>query len=122
VLEREWAAAHRASLTDVEFVARAPLPSFDTGRCLRFPRQGQFHPLKYLAGLVQAIERMGGLIFTQTHATNIEGGSQGHVTTRNGATATARAVVVATNSPINNLVTIHTKQAPYRTYAIGVSV
>jgi Rieske Fe-S protein len=29
-------------------------------------------------------------------------------------------VVVATNSPINNWVTIHTKQEPYRTYVVGI--
>src|SRR5690606_42012023 len=28
--------------------------------------------------------------------------------------------VVATNTPINDRVAIHTKQAPYRTYAIGM--
>ena len=31
-------------------------------------------------------------------------------------------MVVATNTPINNIVVIHTKQAAYRTYAIGVRV
>src|SRR4051794_12282007 len=51
LLREEREAAHRAGLEDVDFVPRAPLSSFDTGRCLRFPRQGQFHPLKYVAGL-----------------------------------------------------------------------
>src|SRR5690606_9222384 len=32
------------------------------------------------------------------------------------------AVVVATNTPINDRLVIHTKQAPYMTYAIGVQV
>src|SRR5690606_5244146 len=32
---------------------------------------------------------------------------------------TARHVVVATNSPVNNWATMHTKQFPYRTYVIG---
>ena len=59
VLDRELEAAHRAGLTDIEIVARAPIESYDTGTALRFPRQAQFHPLKYLAGLAQAIERDG---------------------------------------------------------------
>src|SRR5207245_5822966 len=67
VLDRELEAAHRAGLTEVERVPRAPLDSFDTGPCLCFPRQGQFHPLRYLAGLASAIERLGGRIFTGTH-------------------------------------------------------
>src|SRR5688572_10614211 len=45
-LDQELAAAHRAGLVDVAFVGRAPIPDFDTGRCLKFPRQGQFHILK----------------------------------------------------------------------------
>jgi glycine/D-amino acid oxidase-like deaminating enzyme len=75
-LERELAAVHRCGLTEVELVPRAPLGAFDTGRALRFPRQAQFHPLKYLAALAQAITRDGGRIFTQTHATKIEGGER----------------------------------------------
>ena len=35
---------------------------------------------------------------------------------------TADAVVVATNSPVNDLVAIHTKQAAYQTYVIGARV
>jgi len=40
LLNRELAAARRAGLNDVEKVARAPLSSFDTGPCLRYPNQG----------------------------------------------------------------------------------
>jgi Rieske Fe-S protein len=35
---------------------------------------------------------------------------------------TADAIVVATNTPVNERLVIHTKQAPYRTYVIGVQV
>ena len=34
----------------------------------------------------------------------------------------ARRAVVATNSPINGRVTIHSKMAPYRTYAMAFSL
>jgi len=122
LLERELAAAHRAGLTGVEGLARAPLTSFDTGPCLRFPAQGQFHPLKYLAGLAQAIQSAGGRIYTGTHVQEIEGGLPARVKTAAGPVVTANAVVVATNTPINDRVAIHTKQAPYRTYVIGASV
>src|SRR5687767_1376723 len=46
-LERELAAAHRAGLADVTMVEKAPLDFYNTGPALRFPRQAQFHPLKY---------------------------------------------------------------------------
>src|SRR4051812_23886742 len=122
VLDRELAAAHRAGLAAVERLPRAPVAPFDTGPCLRFPRQGQFHPLKYLAGLARAIERDGGRIFTDTHAEGIEGGTTARVKTAAGPVVTAGAVVVATNTPVNDLVAIHTKQAPYLSYAIGAPV
>ncbi len=119
LLQRELEAARRAGLADVEMVARAPIDSFDTGTCLRFPRQAQFHPLKYIAGLARAIERLGGRIFIRTRASEITGGSFACIATASGHIITAGAVVVATNTPVTNVVTIHTKQAPYTTYVIG---
>jgi glycine/D-amino acid oxidase-like deaminating enzyme/nitrite reductase/ring-hydroxylating ferredoxin subunit len=122
ILRKELDAAHRAGLHDAEMVDRAPVDSFDTGPCLRFPRQGQFHPLKYLAALMTAIRRDGGQIYTGTRAIDVKGGSPARVQTKNGHTVTAAAVVVATNSPFIDIVSVHTKQHAYRTYAIGASV
>jgi glycine/D-amino acid oxidase-like deaminating enzyme/nitrite reductase/ring-hydroxylating ferredoxin subunit len=119
-LDRELAAIHRAGLHNVVKVGRAPI-AFDTGACLKFPSQAQFHPLNYLSGLAEAIERSGGRIFTGTHATKVEGGRQAQVATERGA-ITAGAIVVATNTPVNDLVVVHTKQAPYMTYVIGARV
>jgi glycine/D-amino acid oxidase-like deaminating enzyme/nitrite reductase/ring-hydroxylating ferredoxin subunit len=121
-LEDELKAAHRAGLTGIEMVERAPIKDFDTGSCLRFPRQAQFHPLKYLTGLAQAIVRDGGRIYTGTHASKIEGGREARVETENGHVVAAGAIVVATNTPVNDRVAIHTKQAPYITYVIGARV
>jgi len=117
VLERELTSARRAGL-DVTETSRAPMTFFDTGRCLRFPHQAQFHPLKYLAALAGAIERNGGRLFTETHADEISGGAPATIKAR-GFTVTADAVVVATNTPINDLLAIHTKQAPYMSYVIA---
>jgi len=44
VLEDELPAAHRAGLTSIRRLERAPLDFWDTGPCLHYPRQGQFHP------------------------------------------------------------------------------
>jgi glycine/D-amino acid oxidase-like deaminating enzyme/nitrite reductase/ring-hydroxylating ferredoxin subunit len=122
VLDKELAACHRAGLTEVERVRRAPVDSFDTGPALRFPQQAQFHVLKYLAGLTEALRRNGGAVFTGTHAEKIEGGAEARVVTTGGAVVTAKAVVVATNTPVNDLFEIHTKQGPYRTYVVGARV
>jgi glycine/D-amino acid oxidase-like deaminating enzyme/nitrite reductase/ring-hydroxylating ferredoxin subunit len=122
LLDEELAATHRAGLLEVEKVARAPIDSFDTGPALRYPRQGQFHPLRYLSGLTRAIRRDGGRLFDQTHATTIEGGENARVETSHGPVVTCDVIVVATNTPVNDRVAIHTKQAPYVTYVIGASV
>jgi glycine/D-amino acid oxidase-like deaminating enzyme/nitrite reductase/ring-hydroxylating ferredoxin subunit len=122
ILDKELEAAHRAGLSGVELVPCAPISSFDTGRALRFPRQGQFHPLKYFAGMADAIEGMGGRIFSRTHVQSVEGGKQPQVKIKDGPLVRAKAVVVATNTPINDLLTIHTKQAPYLTYVIAAEV
>ena len=121
-LDEELEAAHRAGLTDVHRVPRTPWVDFDTGPALCFHRQAQFHPMKYLAGLATAIESRKGQIFCGTHATKITGGDSATIETRSGHRVTAGSVVVATNTPVNDVVTIHTKQAAYRTYVIGVAV
>lgn len=122
ILDDELAAVHRAGLIDVEKVDRAPWASYDTGPALRFPNQAQFHPMKYLAGLAKAIKEKGGRIYTQTHANEIEGGKKARVEAAGGGVVTAGAVVVATNTPVNDLIAIHTKQAPYQTYVIGARI
>ncbi|HEX9941897.1 MAG TPA: FAD-dependent oxidoreductase [Thermoanaerobaculia bacterium] len=121
-LDRELDAARRAGLTGVERLPRAPLPSFDTGPCLRFPRQGQFDPVRYLAGLARAVERDGGRIFTATAAVRIEGGSSPRVLTAGGPVVNVRAVVAATNAPILDELVTDVIQAAYRTYVIGARV
>ncbi|MGE0547157.1 MAG: FAD-dependent oxidoreductase [Kofleriaceae bacterium] len=119
-LEREAAAARRAGLA-VEWVPRAPL-GFDTGPCLKFGQQAQFHPLAYTNGLVRAIEMRGGRIYSQTHADIVRGGDLARIQTGHGPTITAAIVIVATNVPVNDLAVIHTKQAPHRSYVITARI
>jgi glycine/D-amino acid oxidase-like deaminating enzyme/nitrite reductase/ring-hydroxylating ferredoxin subunit len=121
-LEKELEATHRVGLQATRLIDRAPIPSFDTGPCLHFPNQAQFHPLKYLAALVQCIEDRGGRIFTNTHAESIDDGEPARVATTGGPAITASAIVVATNTPVSSRFVIHTKQAAYRTYVIGLPV
>jgi glycine/D-amino acid oxidase-like deaminating enzyme/nitrite reductase/ring-hydroxylating ferredoxin subunit len=122
ILDDELKASQRAGLVDVELVKRAPIETFDTGPALRFPRQAQFHPLEYLTGLTRAFTRAGGRIFTETHATKITGGADARVETSLGPAVSCDVIVVATNTPVNDRVAIHTKQAAYVTYVIGVRI
>lgn len=117
-LQKELEAAHRAGFTGVEFVERAPIKDFDTGRALRFPNQGQFHILKYLAGLAKAIEAGGGKLYSNTRAVEWKGAGKPEVKTASGQTIRARSVVLATNYPIMSK--MFAKLPAYRTYAVGV--
>jgi glycine/D-amino acid oxidase-like deaminating enzyme/nitrite reductase/ring-hydroxylating ferredoxin subunit len=118
----ELSAAHRAGLIGVQHVERVPYEAYNFGPALRFPNQGQFHILKYMNGLAQAFERRSGRIYTGAHADEIEGGKHARVKTSQGFTVRADAVVVATNTPVNDRVAIHTKQAAYRTYVIAARI
>jgi glycine/D-amino acid oxidase-like deaminating enzyme/nitrite reductase/ring-hydroxylating ferredoxin subunit len=124
LLQKELDAAHRAGLRSVEIVEHPPLPEH-VGPALRFHSQAHIHPIKYLNGVASAAVRRGARIFTQTRAENIEDGKDtnlARVTTTAGQVITADAIVVATNTPINDWAKIHSKQAPYRTYVIGVKI
>lgn len=119
----ELAAAHHAGIPEVELLTQVPGVPFTTTTALRFPRQAQFHVLKYLRGLAGAIVRDGGRICNHTRVEGVEKRPRRpQVTTTDKQTVTADALVFATNSPVNDWVTIHTKQAPYRTYVIGMRV
>lgn len=120
-LGQEYEAARRAGV-DIERLPRVPDLSFDTGPCLRFRNQAQFHPLKYLGGLAQAFVHHGGRAHGQTRALDIDGDDEAQVIKTDHGNIRAKAVVVATNTPFNDQVVMHTKQAGYRTYVIGMRV
>lgn len=107
---------------DVHKLKKAPIEAFETGFCLHFPRQGCLHILKFIDGLTKAIQKYGGKLFSHTTALDFQDGSPCKVKVKGHLSVTAKAILVATNTPINNRYKIHTKQAPYRTYVIGASV
>lgn len=121
-LSHELKIAHHVGLTEVHATARAPLESFDTGECLVFPNQLQIHPMKYLKGLTECLTRGGVRIYTHTHVTSVQSGPEVYIQSLDGYGVHAQSAVIATNTPINNLLTIHTKQAPYRTYVVGMKI
>jgi glycine/D-amino acid oxidase-like deaminating enzyme/nitrite reductase/ring-hydroxylating ferredoxin subunit len=119
-LEKELLATHRAGIIGTRIVDRAPLESFNTGPCLCFPNQAQFHILKYITGLATAIVRHGGLVYTETHAKSITAKA---IKTAKGHTVKAKKMIVATNAPIVDKISkIYDKQSAYRTYVIAARI
>ncbi len=119
-LSDECIAARDAGL-DASLVDEAGVAAKAVGTALRFPQQAQVHPLRYLYGLAAACVREGVRIHTRTHADAVVGGSGAHVGCGN-LRVSCDAIVVATNTPVNDRVAIHTKQAPYRTYVIAMPI
>lgn len=117
-LEEEYEALKRAGIT-TQMLNTIPSIEAEEGMwSIKFSEQAQFHILLYLKGLANAFIESGGKIYTETKASDItkEGA------TANGFTIKANHIVVATNSPVNDWVTMHTKQWPYRTYVIAAKV
>jgi len=100
----------------VPFAGQEPTPA------LRYPRQATFHPLKYLAGLASAVTAGGGRFYANTAVTAVEETGSGVEITAGSHKIGAGNAFVATNSPINDKYAIHTKQAPYRTYAMAFAL
>ncbi|MCD0467288.1 FAD-dependent oxidoreductase [Flavobacterium sp. ENC] len=114
-LHKELEATKNAGL-HTELLATTPaIQGGETMECLAFYNQAQFHVLHYLKALADAFVSLGGQIFTEARAEEItkEGAKI------NGFTFSAKDIVVATNSPVNDTLTMHTKQAAYRTYVIA---
>ena len=116
-LKKEYESTKKAGL-NTGWVENIPDIKSETSPGIHFPRQAQFHVLKYLQGLASAIIRQGGQIYTSTRAinTNNKGASC------NGYEVKANQIVVCTNTPVNDFLTMHTKQFPYRSYVIGARV
>src|ERR1700712_2027656 len=69
ILEKEVEACRKIGFSGVNWSASAP--GFDSDRCLRFPDQARFHPLKYLQGLARAILTKGGVFRPYTAVDSI---------------------------------------------------
>ncbi|MBF4491192.1 FAD-dependent oxidoreductase [Flavobacterium sp. JLP] len=114
-LDKEFQATQKAGIATSILQGTPAVANGENQRCLVFNDQAQFHILHYLKGLAEAVIALGGIIYTEANAREItKKGAE-----VNGFTFSADQIVVATNSPINDTLTMHTKQHAYRTYVIG---
>ncbi len=123
LLEREARAASEAGLS-AQLVRGAPLyPSADAA--LHLPHQAQFDPGAFLEGVVHALHDKGVPIYAPVTAHSFDAESateQVGVRTSDGHSIRANHVIVATHTPINDVAVLHSKQAAYRTYALGLAI
>jgi len=122
VLDDEVEAAGKLGI-DVIRQTGLPLRTLETAPLLRYPRQGAFHPLNYLQGLCKAITEQGGALHPDSAVDEIVETADGvRLTIAGGHAVRASHAVVATNSPIHARYAYHTKQAPYRSYAMAFEI
>jgi glycine/D-amino acid oxidase-like deaminating enzyme/nitrite reductase/ring-hydroxylating ferredoxin subunit len=121
--EEESQALLRAGFDDMQAVnsMRAHGVNLDVP-ALRFPNQAAFHAGRYMRALARAFTQLGGHLAVGARAISVTGGKSAHVDLENGTKIAASHVVVATNTPFNDRVRMHTKQAAYRTYVVGFEI
>ena len=120
LLDEEFQASKEAGLA-VQLVDRAPIREYDTGKAILYEGNAQFDPTKYLFALAKIISQRGGKIFTMTHATEFVGGTDAYVKA-NDHIIKCNHIALCTNTPVNDLVTLHNFQEPMRTYVICAKV
>lgn len=97
-IEKEYAAYQKLNI-DGELGDNIPF-DINAVNVLKMNNQAQFHPLQYLARLVQEITDAGGLVFEQTTAVNVEeDGQRTAVLTRDGSRAAGNHVIACSHFP-----------------------
>ena len=121
--QKEIDSARKAGLSP-EIMKSPEIPQLTNGTCLKFDRQGQFHIGKYMIALSNATIKAGVRIYTGTHIKSIEKNGENGVKliTSKDFIINCNSTVIATNSPVSDLVRIHAKQAPYITYVISAII
>jgi glycine/D-amino acid oxidase-like deaminating enzyme/nitrite reductase/ring-hydroxylating ferredoxin subunit len=121
-LDKEYEAAKGAN-AGVKRAQGLPLKGYGKSSALCYPQQATFHPLKYLKDLAAIIEEKGGKFFAHTPVMEVEETDRGvRISIGNDISVAAKRAIVATNSPINDRVALHSKMAPYRTYAMAFTI
>jgi glycine/D-amino acid oxidase-like deaminating enzyme/nitrite reductase/ring-hydroxylating ferredoxin subunit len=122
IIDEELDAIRKVGAPVHRIVGVQALAGCEAQHALRYRRQATFHPLKYLEGLARAIQANDGLFFPGTTVQAVEEQNGEVVVRTNRGDIRGTAAVVATNSPIVDTVALHTKMAPYRTYAMAMRI
>jgi glycine/D-amino acid oxidase-like deaminating enzyme/nitrite reductase/ring-hydroxylating ferredoxin subunit len=121
-LKEEVLAYRRAGFDNLEWLEEVPLEQISGLSALKFPQQATFNIGKYIYGLAKKFEQRGGSIYTGTRIVKVKDGSIPHAITDDNHHISAKAVVVATHTPIIDTFRMHTKQSAWRSYALAFRV
>jgi glycine/D-amino acid oxidase-like deaminating enzyme/nitrite reductase/ring-hydroxylating ferredoxin subunit len=116
-LQSEAEAAAAAGLP-ASFTTDTDLP-FHVAGAVRCEQQAQFHPVKYLRGLADALRSAGAEIHESTRAVGV---ADGRVKTRLGPIVSAGHVIVTTQLPFLDRGLFFARASVERSYAISLEV
>jgi glycine/D-amino acid oxidase-like deaminating enzyme/nitrite reductase/ring-hydroxylating ferredoxin subunit len=118
-IEAELEAAQAAGLP-AEFAPTVPLP-FPVAGAVRFRNQAEFHPMRFLVGVLEWCTSHGVPVYSRTRATSLDQGSPCQVRTRS-ATVRAEHVIIATHMPFADRGLFFARMHPERSYSIAAAL
>lgn len=101
LVEKEAEAYHQLGIEGGLAKGEVDLP-FEVKEAVVMRNQAQFHPVKFLAGLVKELERLGVTIYEQTRAVKILSKKDPVIQTENMSHLSCNKVIVATHYPFND--------------------
>ena len=119
-VEEEAETAARLGLP-ATFVESLDLP-FPVFGAVRFDQQAEFHPRRYLLGLLDRLIALGVPVVENTRVTGVDDGSPARLATDRGRTVTADRVIVATHFPVLDRGVWFARIHPQRSYAMVTRV
>lgn len=96
---------------------------FEVKEAVVMRNQAQFHPVKFLAGLVKEFERLGGTVYEKTRAQKILSKKNPVIQTENMSHLSCEQVIVATHYPFNDADGMYfARMSVERSYVVAAKV
>ena len=119
-LINEFKAYEKLGVVGGEYVSEIPIP-VEAKAAVVMRSQAQYHPLKFLKHLVEAFTEMGGQIYENTTAVDMEEGSEPVVTTRDDHRVRCNQLIISSHFPFYDLKGFYfSRMTPERSYVLAV--
>lgn len=119
-LEKEMKAYEKLGING-ELTNKIPLP-FSIKAAVMMSEQAQFHPVKFLARIIQYLKEHECLIFEQTTALKVEAGKRPKVLTNSDFTVTADFIVSCSHFPFHDSGFYFTRMYAERSYVVAAKI
>lgn len=118
-VEKEWEAYEKLGING-QLTDTIPF-NISTKAVLAMHNQAQFHPLKYLKRLLKDFIDLGGTVYENTTAVNVEEGGLPDIVTREGHRLKCKFVISASHFPFADMKGFYfARLYPERSYVLGV--